>query len=190
MHHSETDQKRFCWRNRLAATPVRIGQLFYGSLPPLMRKLAALLRPRRPLKRHCNYPMARTPFWLTPSEKKSRSTNRVCLFTSNQDSCRLQGILSLVMPGLSLLFLIDRRQFPERSMCTVKRNVPFKNVRESRFTLRSCCFHASFGCEDRFRKAAALRIRSCKRAEIIWILATRKLHCALSQIDCFGAIAN
>src|SRR5437016_5023113 len=83
MHHSETDQKRFCWRNRLAATPVRIGQLFYGSLPPPMRRLATFLRPRKPLNRHCNWPMAKaTPFWLIPFEKKSRSTNRVGRITS------------------------------------------------------------------------------------------------------------
>ncbi len=78
-------------------------------------------------------------------------------------------MLSLRYAGLSLLLLIDRRQFPERYVLAVKRNVPFKNVRESRFTLHSCCLHASFRCQDGFRKAAALRVRSRKRPEKLWI---------------------
>src|SRR5438093_13039626 len=122
-----------------------------------------------------------------------RSKNECCshctvLFERNASSVsrpadgkKLERANSLLIPGF---------HFPERHVSAVERDFFSQRICQSGLTLHGGYCDCLLCGGDCFRESAALRVRSCKCPDEVWISATRKLHCFLRELDCFNAVTD
>src|SRR4029077_12754201 len=157
------DQRLSSWPNgqNPRALGAKIMQSFYASWRRHTLKLAALLRRKKLLNRHCKRRRSRgTPPCQALSGTKSRSTSSGCRIIRRRDDLRCANSL---LQAAQRCELIAGRCSSKRNLPAIEQNVFFEKIRQTGFPLHpgngySLCYH-----RDGVRKTAGFCISGRER---------------------------